>query len=702
MTKHLFLALLAIVYMCSCCGQRNAPQHGEMTDHKFTNSLIKETSPYLLQHAHNPVNWYAWNDETLKKAKDEDKVILVSIGYSACHWCHVMEHESFEDSSVAAFMNEHFINVKVDREERPDVDQVYMNAVQLMTGQGGWPLNCFALPDGRPIFGGTYFPKDQWMDVMGKVANIWSEQREQALAYAENLTKGVQQSELIEKNTSQAAFIMEDLDQLWDKWAGLIDRKEGGPNRAPKFPIPNNFLYLQRYGHQTGNSEVLEYVDLTLTKMAHGGIYDQVGGGFARYSTDAKWKVPHFEKMLYDNGQLVSLYAEAYQRTKNPLYQQTVEQTLDWIAREMTTDKGAFYSALDADSDGEEGKYYVWKKDEIDSLLGDDANLVRDYFNVNAKGLWEHGNHILLKDETDEKFAQKHDLSVSELRQKVDSARDILFKARETRIRPGLDDKQLTSWNAIMLKGYVDAYRVFGKEEYLSAAKKSAAFILGIQRKKDGGLWHNHKDDRSTINGFLEDYSFTIEALVALYQATFDRQYLKAADELAEYTMAHFKDEASGMFFFNSNDDAQLIARKMEITDNVIPSSNSSLANGLYLLGHLLDKAEYTETSTQMLNNVKPSFTEYGSWYSNWANLMMNHVQTFYEIAIVGENWNRKRQEFESHYIPNKMLLGSPGESDLPLLEMKYVEGDTRIYVCQNKSCKMPVSEVAEALKQID
>lgn len=702
MTKHLFLALIAIVYMCSCCGQRNAAQNGDMTEHEHTNSLINETSPYLLQHAHNPVDWYAWNEESLKKAKDEDKLILVSIGYSACHWCHVMEHESFEDSSVAAYMNEHFINIKVDREERPDVDQVYMNAVQLMTGSGGWPLNCFALPDGRPIFGGTYFPKDQWMDVMGKVSGIWKDQREQAFTYAENLTQGVMQSELIEKNTSEAAFKIEALDELWSKWEGLIDLKEGGPNRAPKFPIPNNFLYLQRYGQQTENQSVLDYVDLTLTKMALGGIYDQADGGFARYSTDAKWKVPHFEKMMYDNGQLVSLYSEAYQRTKNPLYQQTVEQTLTWIAREMTTEKGAFYSALDADSDGEEGKYYVWKKDEFDALLGDDSRLMRDYFNVNAKGLWEHGNHILLRDESDESFASKHELSVEELRKKVDSAREKLFKAREKRIRPGLDDKQLTSWNAIMLRGYVDAYRVFGKSEYLEAAKKNAEFILQTQRKDDGGLWHNHKEGRSTINGFLEDYSFTIEALVALYQATFDRQYLEAANELAAYTIEHFQDPISGMFFFNSNDDPQLIARKMEVTDNVIPSSNSSLANGLFLLGHLLDKKEYLEASSQMLNNVVPSFTEYGSWYSNWANLMMNHVKPFYEIAIVGSDWDKKRSEFETHYIPNKMLLGAPGDSDLPLLEMKYVEGDTRIYVCQNKSCLLPVGEVEEAIKQIN
>ena len=601
-TLKLMLPLTLLV--CACNGQKK--HNSNMKEHPHTNSLIDETSPYLLQHAHNPVDWMAWNDESLAKAKAEQKLILVSIGYSACHWCHVMEHESFEDSTVAAYMNENFICIKVDREERPDVDQVYMNAVQLMTGRGGWPLNCFALPDGRPLYGGTYFPKDQWMDVMAKVAGIWENDREKALEYAANLTKGVSESELISRNTAEAKFTKEAVSEFTETWKSQVDNKEGGPNRAPKFPLPNNYEFLLRYGTLGKDQFILDHVNLTLEKMAFGGIYDQVGGGFARYSTDALWKAPHFEKMLYDNGQLVSLYSEAFQATKNPLYKEIVDETLEFIERELTSTEGAFYSALDADSEGEEGKFYVWQKEELQTLLGDDFEWVKDYYNVNSKGLWEHGNYILLRKDGDEEFAKKQGWKTQELKQKVKVVNALLLKERNKRIRPGLDDKQLTSWNALMLKGYADAYRVFGNKEYLSAALKNADFILEKQKKKDGGLWHNHKEGRSTINGFLEDYCFTIEAFISLYQATFDKKWLDESDALAKYAIEHFHDSESGMFFFNSNADPKLIARKMELTDNVIPSSNSSMAKGLFYLGHYLDNKKYLDISEQMLNNVLP------------------------------------------------------------------------------------------------
>ncbi|MFT6210085.1 MAG: hypothetical protein ACJATE_000688 [Bacteroidia bacterium] len=693
------IIFLSIFLFQACQGQH--PTKKEMTDHKHTNALINETSPYLLQHAHNPVNWMAWNDESLAKAKAEQKPILVSIGYSACHWCHVMEHESFEDSTVAAYMNEHFICIKVDREERPDVDQVYMNAVQLMTGRGGWPLNCFALPDGRPLYGGTYFPKEQWMDVMAKVSGIWQNDREKALEYATNLTKGVSESELIQRNTAEAKFTKEALSSFVETWKTQVDNKEGGPNRAPKFPLPNNYEFLLRYATLEQDEFMLKHVDLTLEKMAFGGIYDQAGGGFARYSTDELWKAPHFEKMLYDNGQLVSLYSEAYQATKNPLYKEIVDQTLEFIERELTSKEGAFYSALDADSEGEEGKFYVWKKDELQTLLGDDFDWVKDYYNINAKGLWEHGNYILLRKDGDEEFAKKQGWEVSELKKKVKGVNALLLQERSTRIRPGLDDKQLTSWNALMLKGYADAYRVFGTKEYLNAALKNAEFILKTQKQKDGALWHNHKEGRSTINGFLEDYCFTIEAFISLYQATFDRKWLDEADALAAYSIEHFHDSESGMFFFNSNSDPKLIARKMELTDNVIPSSNSSIAKGLFYLGHYLDKKEYLDISEQMLNNVAANVGQGPGWYSNWLELMLHHTNSFYEVAIVGKDAEDKRSEMEQHYHPNKILIGGEKEDGLPLLENKLVKGDTRIYVCVDKACQLPVSEVNEALKQL-
>ncbi len=672
-----------------------------MEEHRYTNALIDETSPYLLQHAHNPVNWLAWNDESLAKAKTEQKPILISIGYSACHWCHVMEHESFEDSTVAAYMNEHFICIKVDREERPDVDQVYMNAVQLMTGRGGWPLNCFALPDGRPLYGGTYFPKEQWMDIMSKVSGIWMNDREKALEYATNLTKGIKESELIQRNNSEAKFKLEELESIVKTWKGQVDNKEGGPNRSPKFPLPNNYEFLLRYATLNNDQFMLNHVNLTLEKMAFGGIYDQVGGGFARYSTDALWKAPHFEKMLYDNGQLVSLYSEAYQATKNPLYKEVVEETLTFIERELTSKEGAFYSALDADSEGEEGKFYVWKKEELQTLLGKDLDWVKDYYNINAKGLWEHGNYILLRKHSDEEFAKKQGWELDDLKQRVVAINTKLLTERSKRIRPGLDDKQLTSWNALMLKGYADAYRVFGNKSYLEKAVKNAEFILKTQRKKDGGLWHSHKEDRSTINGFLEDYCFTMEALVSLYQATFNRKWLDEADKLAAYAIENFHDSESGMFFFNSNKDAKLVARKMELTDNVIPSSNSSMAKGLYYLGHYFDKKEYLDISEQMLNNIAANAQQGGGWYSNWLELMLHHTKPFYEVAIVGKDADLKRTEIEQAYMPNKILIGGKNENGLPLLENKLVKGDTRIYVCVDKACQMPVSEVSEAVKQL-
>lgn len=679
------------------CGQHSTKN---MADHKYTNDLINETSPYLLQHSHNPVDWVAWNDASLERAKKEQKLILVSIGYSACHWCHVMEHESFEDSTVAAFMNENFVCIKVDREERPDVDQVYMNAVQLMTGRGGWPLNCFALPDGRPLYGGTYFPKEQWMDVMQRVISIWEDDREKALEYATNLTKGVSESELIQRNESEANFNSDEIAQVVDAWMKEVDNTEGGPNRAPKFPLPNNYEFLLRYGSLTDNKEILDHVNLTLEKMAFGGLYDQVGGGFTRYSTDALWKVPHFEKMLYDNGQLVSLYSEAYQATKNPLYQEIVEETLEFVEREMTAKNGAFYSALDADSEGEEGKFYIWKKDELEQLLGDDFGWVKDYYNVNQIGLWEHENYILLRKEGDEQLAKKQGLSVDELKAKVADVNSKLLAERSKRIRPGLDDKQLTSWNALMLKGYSDAYRVFGNKDYLTVAIRNAEFILKNQKQKDGALWHSHKEGRSTINGFLEDYCFTIEAFISLYQASFDRKWLDEADELAAYTIEHFQDSESGMFYFNSDKDPKLIARKMELTDNVIPASNSSIAKGLFYLGHYLDKTEYLDMAEQMLNNVYANIKQGGSWHSNWLELSLHYTNPFYEVAIFGKDADKKRSELEQHYHPNKMLVGAEKENGLPLLEFKSVEGETYIYVCVDKACQMPTTEVSEALTQ--
>jgi uncharacterized protein YyaL (SSP411 family) len=672
----------------------------DTTSYKHTNSLIHETSPYLLQHAHNPVNWYAWSDETLEKAKKEDKLLLISIGYSACHWCHVMEHESFENEEVAKIMNTHFICIKVDREERPDIDQIYMNAVQLMDGRGGWPLNCFALPNGEPFYGGTYFQTAQWKHILQALANEYETNPQKVIEYAGELTKGIKESELLPKIIHSNPFTMDVLEVAVQRFKTQFDFTEGGTNRAPKFPLPNNYEFLLDYYYHTHDKNILQFIDLTLTKMAFGGIYDQIGGGFARYSTDSYWKVPHFEKMLYDNAQLVSLYSKAYQLTKNKLYKHVVYQTLEFIEREMTTENGAFYSALDADSEGEEGKFYVWTKNELQTLLAADYPLIEDYYNINKYGEWE-GNYILLRKDDDEIIAKNFHLTPKELEQKIKNINKILLEARSKKIRPGLDDKTLTSWNALMLKGYVDAYNTFGKKDFLTSAIKNATFITEIQLRKDGGLNHNYKNDKSNLDGYLEDYCFTIEAFIALYEATFDEKWLEFAKHLMDYAIVHFYDEKTGFFFFTSDEAKGLIARKMELSDNVIPASNSSIAKGLFLLGLYFENEDYTKKATQMLKNIEAQLPKYVSGYSNWASLLLNQIKPFYEIAITGDNALEKRKEFYQTFTPNKIIIGSIKKSNLPLLQEKQTNRKTMIYVCYNKTCQKPVETVDEALKQM-
>lgn len=674
--------------------------------HQYTNALIHETSPYLLQHAHNPVDWHAWNDETLALAKKENKLLLISIGYAACHWCHVMEEESFEDSTVAAVMNKHFINVKVDREERPDVDQIYMNAVQLLTGSGGWPLNCVALPDGRPIWGGTYFPKENWLNAIEKLAELYKTEPEKAEEYAAKLTEGIHQSDLVTLNKEAPNFTKIELDSAVTKWEAYLDPKNGGNKGAPKFPMPSNINFLLRYATQTKNSELLKYVNTTLTQMAYGGIFDQIGGGFARYSVDEIWHIPHFEKMLYDNAQLVSLYSKAYQATKNPLYKEIVYRTTQFVESELYNGKGAFYSSLDADSKTttgalEEGAYYIWTKDELEKILGADFNLFAQYYNVNLYGKWEENNYHLIRTLSDEEIANKNNISVNELSNKVKSWQKTLLAARNKRDLPRLDDKSLTSWNALMLKAYADSYAVFNEKHFLEMALKTAQFITSKQLKEDGGLYRNFKNDKSTIDAYLEDYATTISAFLRLYEVTLNENWLQTAKQLTDYCYDHFYDDNNKMFFFTSNTDANLISRKTETDDNVIPSSNSIMANNLFLLGHYFYNKKYSDNAKAMLNNMKASTLNYAGGASNWLQLYMNFAGNFYEVAISGKNAKEKLQELNQHYIPNKLIVGSTKDSKLPLLEFKYAENETTIFVCVDGACQLPVTKTNEALKQI-
>jgi uncharacterized protein len=664
---------------------------------EFTNELNHETSPYLLQHAHNPVDWMPWGDAAIAQAKAENKPMLISIGYSACHWCHVMEHESFEDTAVANLMNQHFVCIKVDREERPDVDQVYMDAVQLMTGSGGWPLNCFALPDGRPFFGGTYFPKAQWMQTLKQISDIYQNEHEKVLEYAEKLTAGLTQMDQMPLVDVPKEFSDEVLETAVARWKQSLDYTEGGPNRAPKFPMPNNLQFQLAWAVSKGDKELLDYVHLTLRKMAFGGIYDQIGGGFARYSTDENWKVPHFEKMLYDNGQLLSVYSRAYLQNKDELYLDIISQTAGWIEREMTSKEGAFYSALDADSEGEEGKFYVWRKEEVEELAGTDFAIIEEYYNLNHLGLWEHSNYILLRDKSDSELAKKFDISTETLHFKVEAFNQKALVKRAERIRPGLDDKSLTSWNALVSKGLVDAYLASGNDRWLNLAKANLDFLMKTQVQKDG-LWHSFKNGRSTINGYLEDYASLIDALLAYYEATLDETYLQYVKSLTESVFNNFEQNENGFFYFKSKSDPALVAKKTEITDNVMPASNSVFATCCFKLGLLLGDNDLISLSKRMLAHVEPSFSSYPSGYSQWMLLHQMYSQPYYEIAIVGDDCLKKLNKMSKHYISNAVFCGGENEGNLPILEHRLVAGKTLIYVCQNGACQLPTEDVDKAL----
>lgn len=705
--KYNFLFIfINFICLTSSCQQNdnNSDEKAKSTmenTHKHTNALINETSPYLLQHAHNPVNWHAWGEEAIQKAKDENKLILVSIGYSACHWCHVMERESFEDEEVAAYMNQHFICIKVDREERPDVDQIYMEAVQLITGRGGWPLNCFALPDGRPFYGGTYFPKKNWLYLLENITKEYENDPKKIEQYATDLTAGINKNEfevVNQEKIDQKALLI----QTVEKWKLDFDQTEGGPNRSPKFPIPNNYMFLLDYAMLFDDQSVLNHVELTLDKMAYGGIYDQVGGGFARYSTDKIWKAPHFEKMLYDNAQLITLYSKAYQHFKKDAYKRVVEQTLAFIEREMTGPDGEFYSALDADSEGEEGKFYVWTKEELETLEQLDQDFVSALYSIQPKYVWEHGNYILHRQAGDQKLMRQFELSQEELIEKIDFTNQVLLEERSNRIRPGLDDKTLTSWNALMISGYAAAYKTFGDEKHLEKALKNAHFLWKNQYDKKDGLLHNYKKGISSISGFLEDYAFVIEAYLDLYEVTFDEEWIERAQILSKESIDNFFNSEQKMFYFSANKDALLIARKMEISDNVIPASNSSIARSFHRLGLLLDDRSLLDISNNMLAQVSPRISSYGSGYSNWSLLSLTKTNPYFEIAIVGDQYVEKLKALNKEYLPNAVFLGGKKEGNLPLLENKLVKGTTMIYVCLDQTCKIPVEEVKEAATLIN
>jgi uncharacterized protein YyaL (SSP411 family) len=658
------------------------------------NVLHLETSPYLLQHANNPVHWKGWNAKSLQQAITENKLIIVSVGYSACHWCHVMEHESFEDEEVAKVMNYSFINIKVDREERPDIDAVYMKAVQLMTSRGGWPMNVVCLPNGKPIWGGTYFPKKDWIHYLDQLQNLFENDLNKLEEYAKKLTDGIKMLSIVQTEENDEEKNTFSLENLVKKWQKSFDLEFGGMARAPKFMMPNNYEFLLHYGYLNQKNEILNFVDLTLKKMAFGGLFDVIDGGFSRYSVDLEWHVPHFEKMLYDNGQLVSLYSNAYKLNKNWLYKEVMQKSLKFITQEWLTEENGFYSALDADSLNkneklEEGAFYVWQKEELKFIIQEEFELFSQVFNINEFGFWEHNNYVLIQTEELELIAAKNKITLEELQSKKRGWEMKLYQHREKREKPRLDDKLLCSWNAIVLKGYLEAYQAIQDEDYLKIALKNANFIIEKFLKKDGSLWHSYKNRISSITGFLEDYAFTIESFIVLYQTTIDENWLQKAKKLTDYCLEMFYDHDTKFFRFTSKNEEELITVHFEIEDNVIPASNSVMAKNLFLLSNYFYSNDYREISATMLR-ITLSKVDYPSAFSNWLQLHLLFSENQTELAVCSNNAKEMVNELNSYYRPNILLAGCGQKSDLPILKDRFKENQSLFYECKNQTCGLP------------
>ncbi|WP_226390199.1 thioredoxin domain-containing protein [Penaeicola halotolerans] len=657
--------------------------------HKYTNQLIHSSSPYLLQHAHNPVNWYPWGKEALDKAKKEDKPIIVSIGYSACHWCHVMERESFENEEIAALMNTHYICIKVDREERPDVDQVYMDALQTMGLNGGWPLNVFLMPNQKPFYGGTYFPPKGFAQLLKNIHEAYTNNRVELEESADKFREAISISERkkygLGDPSDQTISLQSTLQVLKEKF----DETHGGTQRSPKFPMPSLWEFCMRAAQATKDDAALNQVWLTLEKMAKGGIYDQIGGGFARYSVDGQWFAPHFEKMLYDNGQLISLYSKAYQLNPNPLFKNIVYETIAWIEREMLHSSGAFYAALDADTEGEEGKFYTWKYEELDQLLLDHEKWVLSYWGVIKKGNWEHGNNILTAHqelEGDKKSYQ--------------AIKDKVLAKRNERVKPGIDNKLLAGWNGLAIKGLADAAKIFEDNSFLKLAENCADYIQNVLF--DGKQLYRIKEGNTRITGFLEDYALVIDGFISLYQVSQEPKRLTFIQELMENCMDEFYDADEKLFFVTGKTQEQLIARKKELFDNVIPASNSIMARNLYHVGQLLYNDSYITHAKEMLQLVQGMIQTDPQYLNNWGNLLIENQSDFPAIVILGPEAKKWAKNLGQMISKSYAIVTSDAVSDeLPFTGKSLLNNETTAFVCYNKACQKPVNSWQEALEQI-
>lgn len=678
---------------------------------KKSNRLINENSPYLLQHAHNPVDWYPWGEEALQKAKTENKVILISIGYSACHWCHVMERESFEDEVVAKLMNEHFINIKIDREERPDLDHIYMDAVQAIAGSGGWPLNVFLTPDKKPFYGGTYFPpvkahnRSSWTDVLQAVKQAWQERKDEIIEQASNLTNHLHKSNsfgLAEKPEKQlqgtGSALAEQVELIFKNIMKTADAEWGGFGKAPKFPQTLTIQYLLQYHHFTGKKEALEQAVLSINKMLQGGIYDQVGGGLARYSTDNEWHVPHFEKMLYDNALFVNVLCDAFQVTGNAAYENAIRETIGFIISELGNDHGGFFTALDADSEGEEGKYYVWQKTEVEEVLGADAELFCDFFNITKTGNWE-GKNIprILKNTVD--FTKEKGLDVNEFERKMEACKKQLLLRRNERVRPLLDDKTLLGWNALMITALVKAGAALSENKYIIHAESCFNFLVSNFKQQKGiaGFHHTFKNGIATYPAFLDDYSYLIQACIYLQEATSKNSYLVWAQKLTEHVLERFSEPESGYFFFTAKEQDDVIVRKKEIYDGATPSGNSIITGNLLYLSAIFDKPEWQKIAVKALDSLNTAIVNHPTSFANWAILIMSKLYGINEIVITGNDYQGERDLLLKYYQPNKILqCASSEDGSFPLLQGKKYSEKTTIYLCKNYHCLPPVYAIKD------
>lgn len=660
-----------------------------MTHKKHSpNRLIRETSPYLLQHAYNPVDWHPWNEQTLKLAIENEKMILVSIGYSACHWCHVMEHESFEDEEVARLMNEHFICIKVDREERPDVDHLFMEAVQLITGQGGWPLNCFALPDGRPIWGGTYFRKHHWLQVLQHFAEMW-ERRDPALQHqAENVQIGLidRLSVNIDTQPYESGPIFQQMARIMLRQS---DSRLGGRSGAPKFPMPDLLLFQWLLAQRLPDEGLRNHVLLTLDRMVRGGIFDQLEGGFARYSVDERWHVPHFEKMLYDNAQLIGLYAEVAMRTDQRDYEAIVRQTIHWCLSDLYKPGEMFCSALDADSEGEEGRFYVWTQKDFEALPAELVSLLAEWYGIGGQAVWEHDKNVLVRPNDIKAFCQKHQLDEVRWQSLLNRGNQTLLDIRRKRIRPGLDDKQLLSWNALMVKGLCSAFRAFGHAEWLQIAKDVVSFIQKKMKTPDGGLLRSYKNGEARIPAFLDDYAFYIQALTSLYQCTFEEEYLFEARRLADYTLKHFFNADRDFFSYTSHASNDLVVKPREFYDNVIPSSNAAMCLAMSILGIYFEDDHLLNLAGRMIRNQASLMAQYPSGFSHWGQAMWlyehQEITVFRGADAVEYAQGRLRQLPQLH-----SLAASDGSAAIPAVASKPFQEGLWRWKCDNNGCGLP------------